>query len=126
MKSNLNKALSNGDRIKITWLPDICGEISAYIGYEGIVYDLDKSGSFNLFSGSSWLVGLDVAQVRYDLIKKSQGVFKINGVSYYSSEDNVIHKAKKCCKCKLIPEEYIMVNGFFRKRYYCSNCIKKS
>ena len=48
---------NNGDKIKITWLPDNKGIKNAYIGFEGIVQNINKTeGTFELNSGSGVLV----------------------------------------------------------------------
>ena len=51
------KLPNNGERIKITWLPKNNREVNAYIGFEGIVEDMDKiEGSFCINSGTSILI----------------------------------------------------------------------
>lgn len=48
---------NEGDRIKITWLPDNCGVKNAYIGWEGVVESLNKKqGAFALNSGDAILI----------------------------------------------------------------------
>ena len=48
---------NNGDRVKITWLPDNRGVTNAYIGWEGIVENVNKvEGNFALNSGSAILI----------------------------------------------------------------------
>jgi hypothetical protein len=121
MKSKTNKGLSNGDHIKILWLPNNRGVKNAYIGFEGIV-KIEPYNRFSLFSGKSWLVNIGIDRVKYEFIKKQNGLFKINNVEYYS-EESVIHKPVKCCKCGFIPVEYI-ISGIFFPKYYCSNCKK--
>ncbi len=44
-----------GRKIRISWLADHCGNPNAYIGYEGIVSDVWKDGSFCIKSESSYL-----------------------------------------------------------------------
>lgn len=62
-------SLKNGDRIKITWLPSCinvpCGTPNPYIGMEGTVTDFNGQ-NFDLFTGSSWLVGIRFKKCRYD------------------------------------------------------------
>lgn len=48
---------NEGDRIKITWFPDNRGVTNAYIGWEGVVENLNKTeGTFTLNSGNALLV----------------------------------------------------------------------
>ncbi len=48
---------NNGDRIKITWLPDNRGITNAYIGLVGVVEDINKiEGVFILNSGNAKLL----------------------------------------------------------------------
>lgn len=126
MKSQNNFGLNEGDLVKLKYSPCIhFGYKNAYIGYEGIVKlgDYYKDGKFSLFSGKSWLTNLDINTDEFEILKKNEtGLFKINGISYYS-ETSVIKKPKFCCKCKFIPVEYI-VSGFLFNRYYCNNCAK--
>lgn len=51
----LQSFLKEGDKIKITWLPDNKGVANAYIGFEGIVEN-KYEGTFILNSGNSILV----------------------------------------------------------------------
>ena len=125
MKSNYNIGLNEGDHIKIVWLPENNFEKNAYIGFEGIVKlnSHSKDGFFSLFSGKSWLTNLNISSCEFNFIKKnSSGLFKINNCGYYS-EESVIHRPIKCCKCGFIPFEYI-ISGMFFPKYYCSNCKK--
>ena len=47
----------NGDRIKITWLPDNRGVKNAYIGMDGVVENVDTiNGNFDLNCGTSILI----------------------------------------------------------------------
>jgi hypothetical protein len=58
----------DGRRIKITWLPSCIngeGTPNPYIGMEGVVSDLKTDGSFHLFCGDSWLVGIDKCKFEY-------------------------------------------------------------
>jgi len=57
---SLFRKLKNGDKIKITYLPSCInglGTKNPYIGMSGEVRDFDGK-TFNLFTGSSWLVGI--------------------------------------------------------------------
>lgn len=48
---------NNGDKIKITWVPDNSGVTNAYIGLEGVVETMNKvEGTFALNSGNAILV----------------------------------------------------------------------
>ena len=61
---------NNGDKIQITWFPPCIngrGQTNPYIGFEGIVQDMNKiEGSFCIFSGSAVLV---VTSGNFDYIK---------------------------------------------------------
>lgn len=62
--------LNNYDKIKITYLPPCrngYGTRNPYIGMKGEVRDNDGK-TFNLFTGSSWLVGIKLKTVKYDTI----------------------------------------------------------
>jgi hypothetical protein len=54
--------LKNGDKILITWLQPCInggGGRNPYIGMSGVVCDLNEDeGYFHLFTGSSWLCGV--------------------------------------------------------------------
>jgi hypothetical protein len=68
-------AIKNGDQIKITWLPPCRngnGSRNPYIGMSGTVHDL-KDGRFDLFTGTSWLVGIQTGffKLRYKRIKSA-------------------------------------------------------
>ena len=53
----MQKLPNEGDRIRITWFPDNNGVTNAYIGFEGIVKQLNKiEGAFIIDSGNSILV----------------------------------------------------------------------
>ena len=48
---------NNGDHIKITWFPDNSGVTNAYIGWEGVVENVNKvNGTFDINSGNAVLV----------------------------------------------------------------------
>lgn len=48
---------NNGDKIKITWLPDNNGVANAYIGMEGVVEDINyNTGDFVLNCETSKLI----------------------------------------------------------------------
>lgn len=48
---------NNGDKIKITWLPNNNGIINAYIGFVGIIENMNKiEGTFTINSGNSILI----------------------------------------------------------------------
>ena len=48
---------NNGDLIKITWMPNNRGVINAYIGWIGVVEDINKvDGTFVLNSGNAILI----------------------------------------------------------------------
>ena len=47
----------NGTKIKITWFPSNNGEKNAYIGWEGIVENLNRiEGTFSINSGTAILI----------------------------------------------------------------------
>jgi len=58
-----------GRKVRITWLSSCrnvpSGTPNPYIGMEGIVTDLKQDGSFHLFCGNCWLVGLDEYEFEY-------------------------------------------------------------
>lgn len=48
---------NEGEKIKITWLPENRGETNAYIGFEGVVERINKvEGRFTLNSGNAILI----------------------------------------------------------------------
>ena len=60
----------NGDKIKITYLNpcrNSYGQRNPYIGMQGEVRDFNGK-IFNLFTGSSWLVGIKLKKCKYDTI----------------------------------------------------------
>lgn len=61
--------LKEGDYIKITYLP-YCRNVyynvpNPYIGMEGTVKFVDHE-SFDLFTGTAWLIGLDIKTCKYE------------------------------------------------------------
>ena len=64
--------LCNGDKIKITGLPSCRnvpkGTLNPYVGMEGTVRFLDHD-SFDLFTGTCWLVGIKIKGCRYEKLK---------------------------------------------------------
>lgn len=66
--NGINILPKNGDKITITWLPSCVnvpiGTPNPYIGMSGEVYDI-KDGKFDLFTGSSWLVGIELKNCKF-------------------------------------------------------------
>lgn len=62
---------NNGDKIKITWLPNPINapsETNCYIGMEGVVNDMNKNdGTFSLKTETSWLCCLG-GNFNYELL----------------------------------------------------------
>ena len=57
-----------GRKVRITWLPSCRngeGTPNPYIGMEGTVTDLKQDGSFHLFTGDSWLCGVNEYKFEY-------------------------------------------------------------
>jgi hypothetical protein len=62
--------MKNGDKIKITYLPPCingAGERNPYIGMQGEVRDFNGK-MFDLFTGTSWLVGIHVRTCRFEYL----------------------------------------------------------
>jgi hypothetical protein len=89
--------MKNGDRITITYLPPCVnggGDPNPYINMSGEVRDYDGK-TFSLFTGTSWLVGIDYCRYRPTDIPKC-GYFE-------KKEDVSVGRAIKCSGCKKYP-----------------------
>lgn len=115
MKTIHNIGVNEGDCLEL--ISSTRGD--AYLGFTGTV-KLDSEG-FSLFNGHSWLTCLNLHDCKFRIMKRNEtGLFHINKVPYYS-QNSVLHKPKKCCKCGFIPVEYIVKWW----KTYCTNCYKK-
>jgi len=84
--------LKNGDKIEITYLrPCVNGDGSPnpYIGMSGTIVDFDGK-TFDLFTGTSWLVGIEVKWLRYKNVC-DHGIKRLP-----KPEDGWTHSCGKC------------------------------
>ena len=114
--------MKNGDRIKITYLKPCInggGDPNPYIGMEGTVVCYNGK-TFDLFTGTSWLVGIDYCRYRPLDIPKC-GYFE-------KKEDVTSGRAIKCDRCGKYPYEiytsFTHTNvGSFWHGGRCSHCL---
>jgi len=105
--------MKNGDRIKITYLKPCRnggGDPNPYIGMEGKV-DCYDGKRFDLFTGTSWLIGIEYCRYRPLDIPKC---------SYFEKREDVsVGRPLKCDSCGKYP--YNVYVGDWRNK--CSHCL---
>ena len=114
--------MKNGDRITITYLTPCVnggGDPNPYIGMSGEVRDYNGK-TFNLFTGSSWVVGIEYCRYRPTDIPKC-GYFE-------KKEDVSVGRPVKCSLCGKYPYNvyYSLASSSvlcMQYRYRCSYCV---